>query len=264
MSSKTHFRCSSLGKLATEPKAKADKDAGNLSATAKAYLKEFMVYYKYGREKCFSNKYTEKGLAVEDTNISLLSNVRKEFFRKNKKRFHDEFITGEPDILTKEMVIDIKSAYDLSTFTAKEAIEPLYWWQLLGYCRLTGRTKAAIAYTLANTPENLILKEFSNEYYKYGKNEEVSDQRKAEIALNLVYTNEWYDTDYNGKITKRNDYWEVLKNAHFPDSDIEFVEIPAEKRVRFFEVEFTDKDFEKLDRIIDRAVKYIEENWDTV
>lgn len=57
---KVLIRCSSLGCLFTEPQAKADKDAGNLSKTAKTHLKSVYIREKYGREKDIVTKTDEK------------------------------------------------------------------------------------------------------------------------------------------------------------------------------------------------------------
>ncbi len=50
----------------TEPQAKADKDAGNLSKTAKTHLLEIYIAEKYGRRKDVQTKQMKKGIQVED------------------------------------------------------------------------------------------------------------------------------------------------------------------------------------------------------
>jgi len=64
-----------------EPRSKNEL----LSETTKKYLREVMIYEKYGRKKDISNKYIEKGLAVEEDAITLYSRFTKVFYKKNEK-----------------------------------------------------------------------------------------------------------------------------------------------------------------------------------
>ena len=244
------IRCSSLGKLMTQPKSKADREDGILSETTKGYLDELIFSVKYGREKEFSNKYTEKGLEVEQDGIHLLNTVKTKLYRKNQTRFENGLSTGMPDIVTADSIIDIKSCFDFSTFLKKSEIEKDYFWQLCGYCSLTGKKKGAIAYTLNNTPFHLILNEFTSRYYKNGM-VDLSDEDKARIAHNHIY----YD---------KNGYWEECRFMHFPTSNLEFIPIEENKRLRFYEVEFSDANFEALDLAIERAINYINEKIHTL
>lgn len=250
------FRCSNLWNLMTEPKTKAEKETGILSKTTQTYLDEFIFSYKYGREKIFSNKYTEKGTETEDLGIHLLNLVQKKMYRKNTERFDNGVITGEPDIIAKDRIIDIKSCYDWTTFIAKNEIPKEYYWQLCGYCLLTGKTKGAIAFVLNNTPEHIVQNEITGLYYKRG-GVDVSDDEKAKIFLNHTYSDRFIQ---ESQVV--DGYWDYLKAVHFPTSEMEFVEVPNEKRLRYFEVDFTDEDFDKLDKQLDKAIKYIEINHD--
>ena len=161
----TLIRCSSIGKIMTEPKTKADKEAGNLSKTAQSHLIEVYAKEKYGRERDFSNKYTEKGIAVEEDSITLLARVLKRMLKKNEERLYNDFISGLPDvydgetILTADVITDVKSSWSIHTFLknlTEEDINSDYYWQLQGYMDLTGAKSAIIAYCLVNTPPHLI------------------------------------------------------------------------------------------------------------
>ena len=111
------FRCSKLGSLMTEPKAKKDL----LSVTTKSYLDELYIRETKGREKDIMNKYMMKGLMVEEDSISLVTSVTKKFFIKNQAQFENEWITGMPDLLPKEETVDdIKSSWDIWTFGKAE------------------------------------------------------------------------------------------------------------------------------------------------
>lgn len=172
--SKYRCRCSSLGHIMTDPQSKADKDAGNLSESAKTHLTDIYVAMKYGRKTDITNKYVEKGRRVEEDSITLYSRVKKTFFKKNDKRLYDEFIEGEPDLFKgldikdADEVIDAKSSWDIYTFfrVHSKSINPLYKWQLTGYMRLTGARRSTLAYCLVNTPDDLIEAEIRKLSYQ--------------------------------------------------------------------------------------------------
>lgn len=172
----TLIRCSALGNLFIEPKTKAAKEAGELSETAKSKLIEVYVRERYGREKEISNKYFEKGNKVEEDSITLYSRLKKKFFKKNDTRIKNDFIAGTPDLFVGESImgathiIDIKSSWDLFTFT-KVHLEPInrdYYYQLQGYMMLTGAQEARLAYCLVNTPEEMIAEEERRLFYRIG------------------------------------------------------------------------------------------------
>ena len=251
------FRCSALGNLMSEPKLVADKKAGKLSKTAESYLNQFIFEYKYGRREGFSTKATQKGTQTEDEGIHVLNMVMKTRYKKNTTRFNDGDITGEPDINAPEIIIDNKSSYSINSFLGKCGIDTIYNTQLLGYCRLTNKRKGAIAYTLNNTPSEIIRKEITSAYYSNGLID-LTDEDKAKIALNHIYTDKHIvDGNYV------NGFWDYAKDylGIFEDVQVPFIEVPIEKRLRYFEVEFTDEDFEKLDTQIEKAIKYIETNY---
>lgn len=155
------FHASSLGHLMTEPRS-----GPGLSETTKAHLLECWIKEKYGREKDISNKYIEKGLAVEEDSITLYSLNTKKFWKKNTETLENEFIVGTPDLFDGETIQsasaikDIKSSWDLYTYFANfvKPINKNYGWQLSGYCALTGSDSAGLVYCLVNTPEQLIWK----------------------------------------------------------------------------------------------------------
>ena len=170
----TLFRCSAISNIMTEPKLKADKEAGNLSETTKSYLVDVYVQEKYGREQDITSKHMTKGLMVEEDSITLYSRVKKTFFKKNEERVSNPYIIGTPDLFTGESIgsaeeiIDIKSSWDIFTFYRARCkdVNSAYWWQMQGYMALTGATSARLAYCLVNTPELLISDEKRKLMYK--------------------------------------------------------------------------------------------------
>lgn len=174
--SNTLFRCSSLGHLMTEPRTKADKEAGNLSETAKTHLIDVYVSNKYGRNTDIQNKYIQKGLLVEEDSITLYSRVTKTFYKKNESHLSNEFIKGTPDLYTgksiseADHIIDIKSSYDIFTFfrNYNNDLNNLYYWQIQGYMDLTGAKSASVAYCLVDTPDVIINDEKRKLMWKMG------------------------------------------------------------------------------------------------
>lgn len=155
------FHASSIGKIMTESRTKEP-----LGETCKKHLLECWIKEKYGREKDISNKYIEKGLAVEEDSITLYSLNTKKFWKKNTETLENEFIVGTPDlyegetIKTATAIKDIKSSWDLYTYFANfvSPINKDYGWQISSYCALSGAKYGGLVYCLVNTPEQLIWK----------------------------------------------------------------------------------------------------------
>ena len=150
------IRASGLGKLMTEPKTKVDKEAGNLSATAKSFLIEWYTEQLYGRRKPLENKFLAKGNACEDEAIAYLNKLNGTDWKNNKEQFSNDYMTGEPDVIS-DHIVDIKNSWSCFThplFT-KEAKKD-YQWQVLGYMWMLGKRKGEVVHTLMNTPPELI------------------------------------------------------------------------------------------------------------
>lgn len=195
--SKTVFRCSSLGYLMTEPRSKADKEAGNLSETAKTHLVDVFVSNKYGRNSDINNKYIQKGLMVEEDSITIYSRFKKTFFKKNEEHLSNAFIKGTPDLYIGESIhsashiIDIKSSYDIFTFfrNVNSDLNNQYYWQVQGYMDLTGAESATVAYCLSDTPEVIINDEKRRLLWKMGvATDENEDYLKACEELDYLLT----------------------------------------------------------------------------
>ena len=148
------IRCSSLGKIMTMPRTKKD----TLSATAKSYIKDIAKQDFYNYYTDFSNKYTTKGIEVEDTSIDLYNAVHFTNYEKNKERLNNEFLTGECDINAPDRIIDIKSSWSLETFPAlqEDAFNKDYEWQIRGYMMLYNKPFGEIAYCMVSTPDELL------------------------------------------------------------------------------------------------------------
>jgi len=161
------IRCSQIGKIMTQPRTKSDL----ISKTTQTYLEQWIKEQVYKRQKDFSSKYTEKGIEMEDKSIEFLSqHLDIGMIFKNEQSFGDEFMTGTPDIVLTDCVIDVKNSWDCFTFPLLDTECPNsdYYWQLQGYMALTGKQNAKLVYTLMDSPQRLIDDEIRRQGWKMG------------------------------------------------------------------------------------------------
>lgn len=186
------FRCSSLGSLMTYP----EKDT--LSAGPKTALGTIFKEEIFRKTKQIKSKYLEKGVLVEGEAIELYNQVKDSKYVKNSKRYNNEYITGEPDIIS-DIIIDIKSSWDYTTFPFTDERLPSkdkgYYWQLQGYMALTGLESSKVAYCLVDTPDGIIFNDMKSTAGKLGLhvddlpdelNQEIWDSHKySDIKINI-------------------------------------------------------------------------------
>jgi len=149
---------SSIGKLMSNGRGKNE-----MGATAKSYIKQVAKENFYGYRSQINSKYIEKGLTQEQNSIDLLNTVRFEAYIKNTIRMVDEYMTGEADIVTDDLIIDIKTSWSLDTFPlmAEDGYDAIYEWQLRAYMRLYDKPKAELIYCMVTT-SNELLNEWEN------------------------------------------------------------------------------------------------------
>lgn len=163
------IRSSQVGQIMTMPRAKKDIEAGKISKTSESYCINWLKEQLYNRRKEVTSKYMEKGNIMEDESIDFISEyLDLGIIVKNEKYFENDFLTGTPDIILNDCVIDVKNSWSWETFPLFETDIPNkdYYYQLQSYMILTGKTKAKLIYALTNTPLHLIEKEA----YFYAKN----------------------------------------------------------------------------------------------
>jgi len=223
----TLIRASSVGYLMTEPQLKTDREAGVLSKTAQKHLIEVYVAEKYGRKRDIQTKQMKKGIEAEQDSIDLLSMYLKLPFSKNEERFKNDYITGLPDIINGDTIIDIKSSYDLWTFLGNipDKLDNLYYWQMQSYMWLTGKTNATIAYCLVNTPDNIIQQE---KYYLLKKMDVISEESP-----------------------------EFIKEAMKIEFNMTFDDIAIEERILMFSVSRSEDDILRIQQKVERAREYL-------
>jgi len=147
------IRCSSLPKIMT-----ASRTKGALSETAKSYIKSIAKQDYFGYDVELNNKYVTKGLQCEEHSIALLNDVLFTNYAKNTERKSTDILTGEADIYTPELIIDIKTSWSFETFPATPSDINIkdYEYQLRGYMFLYNVDRAALAYCMVDTPSDLI------------------------------------------------------------------------------------------------------------
>jgi len=134
------FRCSSLAKLMTNPRNKSE----SLSETAKSYIKQLAKENFYG--------YTSK---IET--ISLVNSVWfGSNFVKNQLRETAGYLSGHPDIITDDSIIDIKTSWSLETFPALPEDADSYEWQVRGYMHLFNKPRASVIFCMIDTDDELL------------------------------------------------------------------------------------------------------------
>lgn len=151
------IRCSSLGKIMTEPRTKAE---GILSVGARTYIRELAQQEIFGVEFDFSSKETQKGIEVEPESIALLNRVRGLALEKNAERKTNGLITGECDLYDaqRKRGHDLKSSWSAKTFPGwlADCEDKGYEWQMRGYMWLWDADEWEVNYALVDTPERLI------------------------------------------------------------------------------------------------------------
>ena len=205
----------------TSPRSKSEI----LSQTAKTYVEEQVLLAKYGIVKTFNSRYTDKGNLVEDESIKLASDVLDlGFILKNDEHFSNDWVMGTPDVNTDDILLDVKSSWDATTFPffATEIPTKDYYYQLQGYMWLTGKQKSLLVYCLVNTPLDMVQDEI----------------RRAHWNANLLEES----LDLIDEVQKRHNF------DHIPDN----------RRVKVFEVERDDEVIEQIKERVELYREYYE------
>lgn len=168
------------------------RDNPQLPSGAIIYLTEWYISKKYNRKKEFFNKFVDKGLAVENEGIDMLSIHLNEGIelKKESKYFEKEFIHGLPDVLHEDWVFDTKCVWDVFGFPfyEKEIPDDKYEWQMQGYMHLCDKQNAAVVYCLIDTPKPLVDLDLKKLYFQSGgKAEDWHPQTYEELRINYTF-----------------------------------------------------------------------------
>jgi len=271
---KPKFRASGVGHLMTEPKLKADKDAGNLSEGAKTHSVNTWVSWKYQRNQEVYSKFIEKGNEVEEDSITSVSVIESVFHVKNEIHFKNEWVMGTPDFITSndpkslkfelqngvwvypgtdELTIeDTKSSWDIFTFQrAKNSpLKKIYYWQMQSYMWLTGATNANIRYCLENATADLILDEKRKLAYamrcfdSQDSNPEYKE-KCAQLERLMIYDMKAFQSRYPGF-----DFDSNLAEWKY--------DVPASERIYTFPIKRNDSDIELIKAKVEKAWRFME------
>lgn len=151
------IRASACGLIMTN-----DRSGKNMGETARTYCENWVKEELYRRRKEFTSKYTDKGNEVEASSIEYASDVLGwGLVAKNEQNYSNDYMTGTPDIILADRVVDIKNSWDCFTFPLFDTDIPdkKYYWQGQVYMALTGKSNFELVYTLMNAPEHLIEQE---------------------------------------------------------------------------------------------------------
>ena len=188
----TLIHCSSLGYLFTEPREKAKKESGELSASAKEHLYKVYIEQYWGRKRQLSNKQVRKGLICEPQSIQLISLLDGVLYEKNEVTESNDYIVGTADIVTETHIQDVKSSYDAETFIPMllEPLEKMYEIQMQGYLWLYNKPEALVRRCLISTPQEIVEEE---KYYLLKSMNVATEEnpeykrRSAELEHNLTF-----------------------------------------------------------------------------
>lgn len=212
-----------------------------LSKSVETHLADIHKGFFMKRDRQISNKFTEKGIIVEEKSITLYSEVKNTLFLKNQKYYKNKFIHGTPDNVQKK-VRDMKNSWSLDSFPMYETVigNKDYEWQLQGYMELTGIKEAELVYALVDTPNKIIIDELRRLDWKqgiYDINGNVKEDRiplVVETVTNMIYTEQGLDEFCQESMS--------IERKWFTD----FFEIPKELRIKVFELEYSKEAIQAL------------------
>lgn len=147
------IRASSSGKLMGKK---------GLGKTGLSVAENWIKSQVFNRQTEIKSKYLDKGNIMEDESLDRVAeNLDMGLLVKNEKHFQDDYMTGTPDAIVGDCIIDVKNSWDWTTFPLldKEIPNTDYYYQLQCYMALTESKSAKLIYTLLDTPIHLIERE---------------------------------------------------------------------------------------------------------
>ena len=141
------FGCSQFYRLMTEPRLKADKEAGNLSQGAMTYVYECVAEQLTGKKakEDFTSKFTDWGNENEPIAKQIYNSVFKCEVADTGYIKWQHNAGGSPDgLVGDDGIIEIKCPYTITSHLEHKLLpledKPEYYWQCIGYLLITGRS----------------------------------------------------------------------------------------------------------------------------
>lgn len=140
------FTASQFFKLMTEPKLKADKEAGNLSAGSRTHVLERVAEALTGRRATaeFTSRATEWGNEHEPIAKNVYERVFGCAVEDSGYIAFSDYVGGSPDgLVGEDGLIEIKCPETITAHLEHTLNDlrdkPIYYWQCIGYLLITGR-----------------------------------------------------------------------------------------------------------------------------
>lgn len=140
------FSCSQFFRLMTEPRAKADKEAGNLSSGAMTYVYECVAERITGTKakEDFTSKFTDHGILNEPIAAQIYNAIKGVVCVDSDYITYGENSGGSPDrLIGEDGVLEIKCPFTITSHLEHKLEDlrdkPEYFWQCIGYLLITGR-----------------------------------------------------------------------------------------------------------------------------
>jgi hypothetical protein len=225
------------------------RDNPELAEGVKTHLIDVFASQYYGRKEEINNKFLNKGNAREEDSVTVVSRLTKTLFVKNDKRLRNAYIQGEPDMFIGESIdtaqhtVDTKTSWSLHTFLRSKykKLDPLYYWQGVGYMDLTGAQSHTVAFCLVNGLPEVIMKEKKDLAFRIKETDLTSDAFKnkcKQIEINHIFDIEAF----------------IKECPNFPfDNDIDSwrFDIPLKERMHVVKFRRNEADIRKMhDRVL--------------
>jgi hypothetical protein len=157
-----------------------------LSITAKNTCAEIVFAERFKRRFSLENKFFEKGVLVEKESRDILTDVLGIRLVADKHRKSNEWVIGERDIKSTDVIIDLKSTWDFNTFSSHllDSKEEFYFRQLDSYMDLWDIQDSLLAFVLVDTPIHILNQEITRQNYRkffLDDSGEVADSRIEDV-----------------------------------------------------------------------------------
>lgn len=135
-----------------------------LPKTCVSYLEQWVKEQVFDYRTELKSDYLDKGNMCEDEAIAMtIKEFNLPYNEKNELYFENEYLTGTPDVIYQDEIIDTKCSFTPDTFPVF-IDKPMrehninYWWQGQSYMELCSVNNYRVSYCLCNTPQEILDK----------------------------------------------------------------------------------------------------------
>jgi hypothetical protein len=214
------WSCSKVGNIMAKPKSKSEL----ISQSAKSFIESIVNYKFYNIIKTSTEStrevgniinQTKKGTDIEKKSIKLVNDIFGTKYKKNTKYLENNCVKGVADIVTKDLIIEIKTSWSFDSFPKipEKAYNALYEWQVRAYMMLYDKQYAKIFYCLIDTPDYLLKEsddlqihkvEHINPFLRITElNYERDDDKEKELISKIKAADNYYIEYYNKLVHKQ-------------------------------------------------------------